>query len=66
MVGHTYSDWNGVNAGSLDFAAVKLNANGEDLWVWQVSLLRHRLIKEYSMVAQRDDGATTVTSIGSL
>ncbi|CAN0306659.1 unnamed protein product [Ascophyllum nodosum] len=35
MVGHTYSDWNGVNAGSLDFAAVKLNANGEDLWVWQ-------------------------------
>ena len=36
MAGYTYGDWDGVNAGSADFVAVKLDAAGEEVWVWQV------------------------------
>lgn len=28
--------WNTASAGALDFAAVKLDADGNELWRWQV------------------------------
>ena len=33
----TDGDWDGVNVGRDDFAAVKLDANGTEIWRWQVS-----------------------------
>lgn len=36
MAGYTYGDWNATNAGSRDFAACKLDADGTLLWKWQV------------------------------
>ncbi|CAN0524899.1 unnamed protein product, partial [Scytosiphon promiscuus] len=32
LVGDTSGNWTGVNAGSFDFAAVKLDASGNELW----------------------------------
>ena len=40
VAGHTYGDWSGVNAGSADFIAIKLDAAGEEVWVWQVRHVR--------------------------
>lgn len=40
MAGHTYGDWGGVNAGDYDFVAVKLDAAGEQVWIWQVGLVK--------------------------
>ena len=34
--GYTEGDWSGDNAGDNDFVAVKLDATGEEVWVWQV------------------------------
>lgn len=34
--GYTAGNWDGPNAGLNDFAAVKLDANGTELWRWQV------------------------------
>lgn len=36
LVGSTEGDWNATNAGSRDFAAVKLDEDGTVLWKWQV------------------------------
>lgn len=36
MAGHTAGDWDEVNAGEEDFAAVKLDQDGLELWRWQV------------------------------
>ena len=33
----TNGDWDGDNVGGDDFAAVKLDANGTEIWRWQVS-----------------------------
>ena len=38
--GYTEGDWSGANAGYTDFIAVKLDAAGEEVWVWQVSHVR--------------------------
>lgn len=38
LAGATYGDWGSVNAGGRDFAATKLNADGIELWRWQVRL----------------------------
>lgn len=40
VAGETRGDWGGINAGKMDFVAVKLNASGEQIWVWQVSYIR--------------------------
>ena len=37
LAGETYGNWSGTSTGSLDFAAVKLDANGTEVWRWQVS-----------------------------
>ncbi|CAM9406721.1 unnamed protein product, partial [Ascophyllum nodosum] len=37
IVLETDGDWDGANIGSDDFAAVKLGANGTEIWRWQVS-----------------------------
>ena len=37
LVGDTFGNWSGVNEGARDFAAVKLDANGSELWRWQVN-----------------------------
>lgn len=37
MAGYTSGDWDGeVHAGGDDFAAVKLDADGNEVWRWQV------------------------------
>lgn len=38
--GDTYGAWVGTNAGTWDFVAVKLSANGTEEWRWQVRNLR--------------------------
>ncbi|CAM9751516.1 unnamed protein product, partial [Choristocarpus tenellus] len=36
LAGDTYDDWDGINAGKMDFAAVKLNGQtGKEIWRWQ-------------------------------
>ncbi|CAN0006742.1 unnamed protein product, partial [Sphacelaria rigidula] len=35
LAGYTEGDWFSTNKGSADFAAVKLDADGEVLWSWQ-------------------------------
>lgn len=42
VVGYTGGDWGDVNAGGSDFVAVKLDAAGEEVWVWQVSRVRSK------------------------
>lgn len=37
LAGIMYGSWNTIYAGSEDFAAVKLDANGTIEWKWQVS-----------------------------
>lgn len=36
LVGYTWGDWNNLNAGQEDFAAVILDVDGVELWRWQV------------------------------
>ena len=36
VTGYTFGEWGEVNAEPTDFVAVKLNAAGEQVWVWQV------------------------------
>lgn len=38
VVGRTYGDWEGTSAGEWDFAAFKLDSEGDLVWKWQVSL----------------------------
>ena len=35
--GYTQSSWSGSNAGGVDFALVALDADGEEIWRWQVT-----------------------------
>lgn len=36
IAGYTLGDWAGTNAGDEDFAAAKLDADGNEIWRWQV------------------------------
>lgn len=36
LAGHTDGIWNAESTGEVDFAAVKLDAEGEVVWKWQV------------------------------
>lgn len=36
LAGSTGGDWNGTNLGGQDFAASKLDVNGNLIWTWQV------------------------------
>ena len=36
LAGHTEGNWNGERNGGRDFAAVKLDAGGKEVWKWQV------------------------------
>lgn len=36
LAGSTLGDWSGTNAGNIDFAAVKLDSDGAEVWRWQV------------------------------
>lgn len=38
VVGRTYGDWDGINAGDADFAAFRLDASGEGIWRFQVNI----------------------------
>ena len=38
LAGYTWGDWNGTNAGGRDFAACQLDANGTEIWRWQVNM----------------------------
>lgn len=42
LAGFTYGNWTGEHGGDkdTDFAAVKLDAKGDELWRWQVFLVR--------------------------
>ena len=35
--GITRGDWSGTNAGGYDWAALKVDAQGDILWKWQVA-----------------------------
>jgi len=37
FAGNTRGDWSGTNAGGYDWAAFKVDAQGDILWSWQVS-----------------------------
>lgn len=37
LAGHTTGNWSGESEGGVDFAAVKLDADGNVLWKWQVN-----------------------------
>ena len=39
LAGRTEGGWDGTSAGDIDFCAVKLAADGEELWRWQVKNL---------------------------
>lgn len=39
LSGSTTGDWNVTNLGGTDFAALKLDADGELLWKWQVTTM---------------------------
>lgn len=47
VAGNTYGNWSGVNAGSGDWAAVKLDADGAVLWQWQVKE-KEGLVRRYT------------------
>lgn len=36
LAGETYGNWGGDNAGAADFAAVKLDSDGVEVWRYQV------------------------------
>lgn len=38
LAGYTEGDWEGVNAGDADFAAVNLHTRGSELWRYQVGM----------------------------
>ncbi|CAN0507692.1 unnamed protein product, partial [Scytosiphon promiscuus] len=38
LTGTTDGNWSDANVGGLDFIACKLDASGNELWRWQVSL----------------------------
>lgn len=40
--GYTAGIWSGTNAGDEDFAAVKLDKDGNEVWRWQVGATRFR------------------------
>lgn len=40
MVGQCEGDWSGESSGALDFAVIKLDADGDELWRWQVRRCR--------------------------
>lgn len=37
LAGTTHGSWGSNNAGTSDFAAVKLNSTGQEVWRWQAS-----------------------------
>lgn len=39
LAGRTNGSWVGENAGQSDFAAVKLQADGKEIWRWQVLMI---------------------------
>ncbi|CAN0049267.1 unnamed protein product, partial [Sphacelaria rigidula] len=36
LTGRTDGNWEGTNAGDFDFLVVKLGADGDEIWRWQV------------------------------
>lgn len=36
LAGYTRGNWSTENGGGVDFAAVKLDADGREVWRWQV------------------------------
>lgn len=36
LAGSTYGNWSGVQAGDKDLAVVKLDADGKEVYRWQV------------------------------
>lgn len=36
LAGYSCGNWSGLSTGQADFAAVKLAADGNELWRWQV------------------------------
>lgn len=34
----TLGNWVGTNKGDMDFAAIKISLDGEEIWRWQVSV----------------------------
>jgi len=57
-VGETYGSWDGLNAGFDDFAAVRLDASGDEIWRYQVNLtlkcyLLARMAATFALHCQR-------------
>lgn len=69
LAGSTEGSWDGERAGDVsDFAAVKLNADGEEVWRWQVwsmlafHALYHRSSKGLLSTFAEADGVREVTN----
>lgn len=45
MVGNTQGEWAKAHSGDSDFAAVKLDEDGRELWRWQVSRMGEMLTR---------------------
>ncbi len=43
-VGYTYGSWDGLLNGERDFAAFRLDGNGEEIWRYQVGFSEHRVL----------------------
>lgn len=55
-------DWNGVNTGHRDFVACKLDANGHEVWRWQVNLSHQNRAK----LVFHESGSLEVCSMGNV
>lgn len=44
LAGYSIGNWSGTALGRADFAAVKLDAGGNELWRWQVCLKGKRCL----------------------
>lgn len=50
LAGSTDGDWGAVNSGGHDFAAVMLDADGIELWRWQV---RARILEGFGLQTKK-------------
>lgn len=51
LVGYSTGDWSGGNTGGRDFAAAKVDSDGQVLWMWQASLVRYHSAHQAGLIS---------------